>query len=233
MVIGNGSIANSFIKDYINDQDILIFAAGVSNSNEINSYEFKREEQKLINSILDNRDKKIIYFSSAYVDIIDTIYYKHKKSMENIIINNAKKYLIIRLPQIASFSGNKNNLMNYLKNKIIKKEKIILYKNTFRSLIDIDDMVNIVNVISKKINNQIIIIYEIEPVNVVELTNKIGNIIGIEPIISMEEKKDKNFSLKNSEVINETIDYLKINNNHYLDKLLKKYINGCDISGIL
>ena len=41
MVIGNGQIAK-FFNDFKNNQDILIFASGVSNSNCTNLKEFKR-----------------------------------------------------------------------------------------------------------------------------------------------------------------------------------------------
>ena len=41
MVIGNGLIANQF-KSYNNDENILIFASGVSNSSEVNDIEFIR-----------------------------------------------------------------------------------------------------------------------------------------------------------------------------------------------
>ena len=46
MVIGNGSIANIFIKKYSDNKDILIFASGVSDSNETDDNKFKREETK-------------------------------------------------------------------------------------------------------------------------------------------------------------------------------------------
>ena len=39
MVIGNGMIANAF-KQYENDDEVIIFASGVSNSKENNDSEF-------------------------------------------------------------------------------------------------------------------------------------------------------------------------------------------------
>jgi hypothetical protein len=51
MLIGKGMIANIF-SSYKNDDNILIFASGVSNSNEKNKQEFLREKN-LINTYLE------------------------------------------------------------------------------------------------------------------------------------------------------------------------------------
>jgi hypothetical protein len=64
MVVGNGMLARKF-ANYINDDSVVIFASGVSNSLEIARSEFIREQLLLEKTILENVEKKIIYFSTC------------------------------------------------------------------------------------------------------------------------------------------------------------------------
>jgi len=51
MVIGNGSIAKVFKQEFENDDSVIIFASGVSNSNEKNLSEYQRETILLQNTL--------------------------------------------------------------------------------------------------------------------------------------------------------------------------------------
>ena len=53
--------------------------------------------------------------------------------------------MIFRLPQIIGKNGNKNNIINFFKNKLINQELIEVQKNSKRSIIDIEDVVQVVN----------------------------------------------------------------------------------------
>ena len=57
MIVGNGLIASSFIKH--DNDDVIIFASGVSNSLETNQDKFDREID-LLKSYMNIRDKKLI-----------------------------------------------------------------------------------------------------------------------------------------------------------------------------
>ena len=61
MIIGTGMIARAF-KSLEKNPDVLIYAAGVSKSNEANNDQFNKESELLKKAI--NLDKKIIYFST-------------------------------------------------------------------------------------------------------------------------------------------------------------------------
>ncbi|MEJ2498930.1 MAG: hypothetical protein P8Y46_06430 [Sulfurovaceae bacterium] len=50
MIIGNGMLAHEF-SDYKDDNDIIIFASGVSNSGETRESEFEREKELLTKTI--------------------------------------------------------------------------------------------------------------------------------------------------------------------------------------
>ena len=85
MVIGSGMMATSF-ADYVDD-NIVIFASGVSNSKEKNLEAYKREEKLLYSVIQKNLDKTIVYFStcSIYDDSVNSSeYVKHKILMEKM-----------------------------------------------------------------------------------------------------------------------------------------------------
>ena len=60
MIIGNGLIAKSF-ENY--NLDCIIFASGVSSSKEKSRDNFLREVNLLKETISNNPDKKIVYFS--------------------------------------------------------------------------------------------------------------------------------------------------------------------------
>lgn len=224
MVIGNGSIANIFIKKYSDNKDILIFASGVSDSNETDDNKFKREEDLLVNSIIENKDIKIIYFSSVFVNHIDNKYYSHKLKIESIIENRSTNYIILRLPQIISFSGNKNNLINYFYNSIKNNQEIKIYENTFRCLIDIEDVFKITNYVINKTNLKILIFSKIEKINVIDLCDKISNILLITPKIKIEKKINKIPDIENDDLINEAIINCGINKINYINNVLNKYI---------
>ena len=64
MIIGNGMIANVFKENFLNE-DVLIFASGVSNSREIRNSEFIKEIDLVQNSILNFPDKFFIYFAKT------------------------------------------------------------------------------------------------------------------------------------------------------------------------
>ena len=65
MIIGNGLRAKAF-NSYGNDNKLLIFASGVSNSNETSSKAFDREKKLLLDALNNQSGKKFIYFSRKY-----------------------------------------------------------------------------------------------------------------------------------------------------------------------
>ena len=146
MIIGKGLIAQAFNK-FINKEDIIIFASGVSNSKEILRDEFDREE-KLLTFYLEKyaENKHFIYFSTC--SIYDTYferseYTMHKINMERIIIEKALSYNIFRLPQVLG-KNNKNQLIGFFYESI-KMEKSFQLFDIERNIIDIQDVFIMIN----------------------------------------------------------------------------------------
>jgi len=225
MVIGNGLISKSFKEYSDEDNSILIFASGVSNSQEIDNNNFLRERKLLTETIKKNPDKQIIYFSTILIDFKSNPYYTHKKEMEVLIKNLSNNYLIFRVPQLIGELGNNNNLINYLVRKISNNKEFNIYKGSKRSIIDIKDVVNLVNYCIGKIKCETVYVNGIEIISIIDLVDKIEYILNNKGSIKMiNNVEDDNWSTLRSDIFNDYINTLKIDGNGYTEKILKKYI---------
>lgn len=136
MIIGNGDIA-SILNDRAN---VIFFASGVSNSNEIREEQFNREKELLLKQ---DKNMCIFYFSSIAIDIFEKYeknrYLQHKKQMEDIIKSNFKNYNIIRIGNI-NWGKNPNTFLNYIKNKIDNKEAVHIL-DEYKFMLDKSELV--------------------------------------------------------------------------------------------
>jgi nucleoside-diphosphate-sugar epimerase len=150
MVIGRGMIAIKFLC--YEDENVLFFASGVSNSNEIDEKAFQKEEALLRNTLQERGTKTFVYFSSCDVEnpqLSSKAYYQHKLKMENIVSSHVGEYYIFRLPQVVGRSSNKNTLINFLLDKIKSETSFEIYSGTKKNIIDIDDVYSMVTYIIK------------------------------------------------------------------------------------
>ena len=87
MVIGNGLLSRVFFE-YKENTDLLIFASGVSNSQESSVSEFEREKLMLLEVLENHSNKTLVYFSTcAFYDTYfkENLYLRHKRQMEKLI----------------------------------------------------------------------------------------------------------------------------------------------------
>lgn len=141
MIIGNGLIANSLIKN--DSENYIFFASGVSNSLETRPSEYEREFSLLKTVYGENREKKLIYFSTLSIhdqSKQNSPYVIHKKEIENYIENNVDHYLILRIGNIVGKGGNPNTLFNFLKTQIDNNKQFTLHLKARRLLLDIEDI---------------------------------------------------------------------------------------------
>jgi 6-pyruvoyl-tetrahydropterin synthase len=226
MVIGNGSIAKVFKEEFENDDKVIIFASGVSNSNEKNLSEYQRETILLQNTLTRFPEKKIIYFSSVLSKYVNSDYFNHKELMENLISENSNNFIIIRLPQIISNSGNQNNLINFLVNSIKNNRSLEIQKDVCRALIDVDDLKKVTLEVIQKYNNKILNFVKIESLTVISLCEMIFEILNCNVDIVEVPAKFESPNLENSPEIDTILENL-IDSENYTNKILKKYlING-------
>jgi len=184
MVIGSGLIGKAF-ESYINNDDVLIFASGVSNSkNEVQS-NFDRE----LNLLKGQQKFKglFVYFSTTSiedVELINSKYIKHKLCIEEIIKTKFENHLIVRLPNVVGDSKNNATLVNFFRHCIINNIQFSVQKNAYRYLVDVKDVFTNVDKVIKRgehlnrvatlITNKKISVLDIV-VNIEDELNKKGN----------------------------------------------------------
>jgi dTDP-4-dehydrorhamnose reductase len=225
MIIGNGLLGNGFKNSKYNFDDYIIFTSGVSNSKENDIKEFEKEKNLLVKVINENSDLKLIYFSSLLIVNSENEYYRHKLEIENLIKKNTDKYIIFRVPQIVGKIGNPNNLVNFIKNSIINKNSIEIYGDVERSLIYVNDLVNITFYCFDKVNSTTLFLSGIEKIKVIDLCHIIGDILNIEPIYNkINTQQNDKWVFENSDLINESINKNGICKNDYTKKILKNIV---------
>jgi nucleoside-diphosphate-sugar epimerase len=182
-IYGHGLIAKSFKKS-VKFNNAVIFASGVSNSQELNNNQFEKELLILNEALIQNPNKIFIYFStiSAYSKSLSP-YIAHKLSIEKLISSTADRYLILRLPQVVGDVKN-STLVAFFVDRILKRQDIVLQKNAMRYLVDVEDVVRIVDIVVSSVNkNMIIDLIPKNPVNVIKIVDKVGHILNLEPKI--------------------------------------------------
>jgi len=220
-IIGSGFIAARFKKyhKFLKKKKIIIYAAGISNSLEVNKKNLEREVLKIKNFIHNNK-KKLIYISTYSVNDESRqrkLYVKNKIKIEKIIKQESKEYMIIRLPEIIGKNKNPNTLTNFFYNKIVKDESFNVFKNSRRNLLDVDDAIkNCIKIIrSYRKNKKVINLLNKKFNTPLQIVNNFEKILKKKGIYKLQNNKIKKWSLKNNYYI-----YSKKN---YLIKSLKKY----------
>ena len=228
MIVGNGLIATQFKNVFSKKDKILVFASGVSNSLCNNEDQFKREKKILLQEIKDNfKINSFIYFSTISVNdgsLKTTSYVKHKLEMEKIVLAHPKSK-IFRLGQLASRNKeNSYNLLNFLNNSIKSKKKINLWVDSFRSIIDVEDVVKIVHqiVTGPSIKEKIINISNPNFNSILEIVEVFEKVKRLK-LEYVNVNKGNKFHI-NLDIMKKIIHDLEINfDNFYLERVIKKY----------
>jgi len=225
MIIGNGLIAQAF-HQYMDDDEIILFASGVSNSKETCLDAFNKEEELLKNSLLFNRKRKVVYFSTTSIydsELSNGMYCQHKISMENLIKNSGNKYLIFRLSEVVGNTSNQNQILPFLINHIRNRKKFQVWKNATRHLIDSSDVVDLCNlIISDRIENKVFNIASPIKTPIQDIVKIIEEYLNFQAIYEIVDKgNDYNIDITD---IKEYIYRLNIKfDDDYIEKLIKKY----------
>jgi hypothetical protein len=135
---GKGDIA-SVLSDR---EDFTYFASGVSNSQEVRESEYQREKELLMNQ---DRSKRLVYFGSLSIFYSDNRYSKHKREMEELIVENFPKYCIIRIGNIT-WGKNPHTLINTLRNKVANQEPVEIH-DVYRYVVDEEEFLYWVSLI--------------------------------------------------------------------------------------
>lgn len=229
MVIGNGMIAHMFMS-YENEKDIIIFASGVSNSKDTRVDNFLREFQLLNQTIKDNPDKTLVYFSTCSIqddDLSTAPYVIHKKKIEEYIKQKSGSFYIFRISNLAGVSNNPYTLLNYFILNILREQPLTVWKNAYRNIIGIDDMYALVNYFlqEKKNINSTINIANPENYSVPNILTCIEMHLNKKGTYNEIERGD-NYKIDTS-IIDPVVNKLNIQfHDDYLSSLLKMYYHS-------
>lgn len=145
-IVGGGDIAS-----VLPEQDrLLFFASGVSNSRETRPEAFKREQDLLESFIPQNLDPDqmhphIVYFGSLSVFYTSTPYTRHKLHMESIVKTKFPRHTIVRLGNIA-WGTNPNTIINAFRQKLAQGEPIEV-QDAYRYVVDKEEFLHWINLI--------------------------------------------------------------------------------------
>jgi hypothetical protein len=192
MVIGKGLVAEN-LSAFANDDTVLIFASGVSNSKETAASAFLREENLLLS--FQDTPARLVYFSTC--SIFDpssrgSLYVKHKKKMEELIALHFKNYLILRLPLLIAKTSNPFTFFNFIATSILKQERIRVQSNAWRYIFDAQDLKNLLPLIlqEESASGRIVNMAYSNAERVSVLISMFEDILGIQAAKDMEEQGD-------------------------------------------
>jgi serotype b-specific antigen synthesis gene cluster len=227
MIIGNGLIASLFTE--CDQENIIFFASGVSNSLETKKEEFLREENLIKKTITENPNKVFIYFSTCSIydsSKVESQYVLHKLKMEQIIIQLCPQYLILRLSNAVGNGGNSNLLMNYLVRSVKNNEIINVHTKATRNLIDVEDIKNITNqLIDKQYFNKIINIAYPENYTIIEILEIMEKFYQTKLYLNLV-KSGSGYGIDTHDVESYFIQHALTNKETYLHKILEKYYSN-------
>ena len=226
MVVGSGMIAKAF-SSYASNNEVVIFASGVSNSASTKPSDFHREQELLENTMQLSAPGKLIYFSTCSIydpSLQDSAYVRHKLIMERLVESTAASYIIFRVSNPIGFTSNAHTVLNYFIEHIKTQSHFQVWKHASRNLLDVEDMFTICD---NLINNG-------------EYNNSVINIANPAnyPVLLIIEMIEKHFKSKgnyaliekgsspliDTSFIESLFPKLQIEfNNTYLPALLQKY----------
>lgn len=224
MIVGNGLIANLF-KNH-DEENVIFFASGVSNSLETNVLNFEREENLIRQTLSENPEKLFVYFSTCSIydsSKVESLYVLHKLNMESIVSKNAQKFLILRVSNAVGKGGNPNLLLNFIFESLRQEKTIQVHQKATRNLIDSDDIQQItLSLISRDKQNAIVNLAYLHEFGIQEIIETMSSVLQIQPKMTLIDSG--NFYQIS---ISDIQDYFETKNltdkKKYLREMVKKY----------
>lgn len=227
LIIGSGLLAQAFSRSLSNNENICVYAAGVSNSSCKDTHEFLRERERLSHALVQNiHVETFIYFGTCSVDdpeAKNTAYVQHKLKMEQLVSTHPN-YLILRLPQVAGKTPNPHTLLNFLYARIARSEAFTLWTKAKRNIIDVDDVSSIAHLLiaDKAMRNTTLNIANPVGYSMMEIVSVMEKVVG-KPAIYDPIERGSEYPIE----INAILPVLNKSavkfGNGYLEQVLDKY----------
>jgi nucleoside-diphosphate-sugar epimerase len=224
MVIGQGLLAAAFSAEFSQTSDVIIFASGVSNSQEIDPLAFKRE--KLLLQEAKTQPGMLVYFSSCSLydkSLQKSPYVIHKQKME-ALVNEAPHRIIFRLPQVVGKTSNPKTLTNFLYNKIMTGEHFNIWRYAKRNLVDVEDLALIAGFIinDSRLKNQTLNIAAPTAITLLNLVKIFESVLRKKAVFSLIDEGGE-YDIE-PEPAASIANSLGINfEDNYIEKVIKKY----------
>lgn len=223
MIVGTGLIANNLIE--YDAENVVFFASGVSNSQEMRLEAFAREADLILKISTENPNKLFVYFSTYSIadpSMQVKPYILHKIKMEQLIAKTAKKYCIIRTSNLVGNTPNPNTIANYLTQKVRSGEAFECW-NIKRNLLDVAHLCAMTHYfISKNETNQTIYLVCPRSYSVLDIVNCLASFLQKKANYSIVEK-GADFEV-NTTIASDLFQKLNIPTANYLENVLKKYV---------
>ncbi len=224
MVIGNGLLARAF-SHFENDDSVIVFASGVSNSGSNDPLQYERE----INLLKQYLSTKVclVYFSTVSIydsSLKSSLYIKHKKTVEELISNAGINYLIFRLPILIGKTTNPHTLTNHFFHQINTGLPLKIFSKACRYLLDVDDVVTVLNpIIGNKLqHNKIWNVCFENKINVKELVRLMEKTTGKSTEKNLIDKGDC-YEVPNKEFLDYLNEIKFKTDEFYNERILLKY----------
>ena len=229
-IMGSGFVAKNFKKilPFLKKNNILLYAAGVSNSKTKNKFALKKELKKIKQYKKYDNNRTIVYISTCSIKDSTrnkSLYVKNKIKIEKYIKKRFKKFIILRFPELVGKSKNPNTLINFFYNNIKNKKKFFILKNAKRNILDIEDAVNISkNILNDRKNlNKTISIFNKFYSTPLDIVRNIEKILNTEANYTLVKQKKSTWSL-DYKIISKEVRKSKVTfSKKYLYNILKKY----------
>lgn len=201
MIVGSGMVAQSMHGISVPD-DVVIFAAGESNSRCRDAGRFQRERQ-LLCGIRDSR--LIVYFSTiSALHERKTPYTEHKLAMEELV--RGGQHLILRLPNLVGPCQTHYQLIPSLVEQV-RRGAVTIHAGAVRDLLDVVDLARMLPSLLNACSNMTVNLSTGHYVPVDEIVNYIARLLNTSPAIRRVRVKGSDYPVVSMEKLASIIDF--------------------------
>lgn len=223
MIHGSGLLASAFSRHFHADEPICVFARGVSNSSELDTSSFRREELLLHEALAES--PRLLYFSSCALinpASSDTPYLDHKRRMERLVLDTSHDNVVLRLPQVVGRTSNPNTLTNFLNDRIRSGEAFSVWARAERNLIDVEDIARIATEIVRETRGRVESVASPHSLPMPEIIALFEKVLGKRAIYSLEDRGDP-LPIENEACMYHAAQIGLDLGNNYPEQVIRKY----------
>jgi len=187
---------------------------------------FLREEQLVRNTIAEQKNKILIYFSTCSIydsSKTNSPYVIHKLKMEELIKNACEQFLILRVSNAVGKGGNPNLLLNYIVRAVQENQTINVHTKATRNLIDAEDIQQItLQLLESKVYNHTVNVAYPYNFGIIEILEIVERFFHKKLDLNLI-KSGESYNISSPEAEEYFVQHQKMIKDTYLINILKKY----------